>query len=225
MYSSNISYQNLSNGYCLIIGRKLCLDRDSTEIERRIVHGCILPLSWFQRETSLVARELIGCVLCVRQVDGTVLRCIITETEAYLGIKDKACHSYNDKRTARTDVMYGAGGTIYVYLIYGMYEMLNIITQTEGIPEGVMIRAAFFEEATQKKDFKQLAGPGKLTRCLGINRTLKGQSLGVDSGLWIEVAETFPEVVTTPRIGIDYAEEAKEWLERYCWKDHPSLSR
>ncbi|MDA3557202.1 DNA-3-methyladenine glycosylase [Acinetobacter sp. AOR15_HL] len=185
----------------------------------------ILPLSWFQRETSQVAHDLIGCVLCRRKADGHVIRCTITETEAYLGIRDKACHSYNDKRTARTDVMYGSGGTIYVYLIYGMYEMLNLITQTEGIPEGVMIRSAFLNGASTKKEYKLLAGPGKLTRYLGIDRSLKGQTLGEESGLWIESASTQPEVVMTPRIGIDYAEEAKEWLERYCWKDHLSLSR
>ena len=185
----------------------------------------ILPLSWFQRETSQVAHDLIGCMLCKRQADGHVIRCTITETEAYLGIRDKACHSYNDKRTSRTDVMYGLGGTIYVYLIYGMYEMLNLITQTEGIPEGVMIRSAFLNGASTKKEYKLLAGPGKLTRYLGIDRSLKGQTLGEESGLWVESASMQPEVVMTPRIGIDYAEEAKDWPERYCWKDHPSLSR
>ena len=77
----------------------------------------ILPLSWFQRETSEVAYDLIGCVLCKRQPDGQVIRSTISETEAYLGVRDKACHSYNDKRTARTDVMYRPGGTIYNYLI------------------------------------------------------------------------------------------------------------
>ena len=169
----------------------------------------ILPLSWFQRETSEVAYDLIGCVLCKRQPDGQVIRCTISETEAYLGVRDKACHSYNDKRTARTEVMYRHGGTIYVYLIYGMYEMLNIITQTEGVPEGVMIRSVFLNSASTKKEYKLLAG----------------QTLGEESGLWIEAAITQPEVVLTPRIGIDYAEEAKDWPERYCWKDHPSLSR
>ncbi|SSU57726.1 DNA-3-methyladenine glycosylase [Acinetobacter baumannii] len=103
--------------------------------------------------------------------------------------------------------------------------MLNIITQTEGVPEGVMIRSAFLNSASTKKEYKLLAGPGKLTRYLGIDRTLKGQTLGEESGLWIEAATTQPEVVLTPRIGIDYAEEAKDWPERYCWKDHPSLSR
>lgn len=185
----------------------------------------ILPLSWFQRETSEVAYDLIGCVLCKRQPDGQVIRCTISETEAYLGVRDKACHSYNDKRTARTEVMYRHGGTIYVYLIYGMYEMLNIITQTEGVPEGVMIRSAFLNSASTKKEYKLLAGPGKLTHYLSIDRTLKGQTLGEESGLWIEAATIQPEVVLTPRIGIDYAEEAKDWPERYCWKDHPSLSR
>lgn len=111
----------------------------------------ILPLSWFQRETSEVAYDLIGCILCKRQPDGQVIRCTISETEAYLGVRDKACHSYNDKRTARTEVMYRHGGTIYVYLIYGMYEMLNIITQTEGVPEGVMIRSAFLNSASTKR--------------------------------------------------------------------------
>ena len=75
----------------------------------------------------------------------------------------------------------------------------------------------------QPKDYKLLAGPGKLTRYLGIDRSLKGQTLGEESGLWVEAASTQPEVVLTPRIGIDYAEEAKHWPERYCWKDHPSF--
>ncbi len=88
-----------------------------------------------------------------------------------------------------------------------------------------MIRSAFLNGASTKKEYKLLAGPGKLTRYLGIDRTLKGQTLGEESGLWIEAATTQPEVVLTPRIGIDYAEEAKDWPERYCWKDHPSLSR
>lgn len=185
----------------------------------------ILPLSWFQRETSAVAYDLIGCVLCRRQPDGEVIRCTISETEAYLGVRDQACHSYQDKRTARTEVMYRPGGTIYVYLIYGMYEMLNLVTQTEGVPEGVMIRSAFLNTALTRKDYQRLAGPGKLTRYLGIDRTLKGQCLGEASGLWVEAATTQPEVVLTPRIGIDYAGAAKDWPERYCWKDHPSLSR
>ncbi|MFX9665143.1 DNA-3-methyladenine glycosylase, partial [Acinetobacter baumannii] len=86
-----------------------------------------------------------------------------------LGCQDKACHTYNNRKTPRTEVMYQAGGTIYVYLIYGMYEMLNIITQTEGVPEGVMLRAGYFEDAETRQEFKLMAGPGKLTRHMGIN--------------------------------------------------------
>lgn len=185
----------------------------------------ILPLSWFQRETSEVARELVGCTLCVRQESGEIRRCIITETEAYLGCRDKACHTYNQRKTQRTEVMYEAGGTLYVYLIYGLYEMLNIITQTEGVPEGVMLRAGYFEEASTRQEFKLMAGPGKLTRQMGIHRGYKGKRLELESGVWIEAKTEHPEIVQTPRIGIDYAEEAKDWLERYCWKGHPSLSR
>jgi len=99
----------------------------------------ILPFTWFQRDTSTVAEQLIGCQLCVRQDNGEILRCTISETEAYLGIRDKASHNYGGRRTARTEVMYSAGGHIYVYLIYGMYHMLNLITQTEHEPEGVML--------------------------------------------------------------------------------------
>ncbi len=185
----------------------------------------ILPFTWFQRDTSTVAEQLIGCQLCVRQDNGEILRCTISETEAYLGIRDKASHNYGGRRTARTEVMYSAGGHIYVYLIYGMYHMLNLITQTEHEPEGVMLRAAFFEDSVSKPDFKRLSGPGKLTKQLGITERFKGKMLGVETGLWIENKKIQPEIVRKKRIGVDYAEEAKDWLERYCWKDHPSLSR
>jgi DNA-3-methyladenine glycosylase len=195
------------------------------DMKRREHMAEILPLTWFQRDTSDVAHDLVGCRLCVRQDSGEIRRCIITETEAYLGCQDKACHTYNNRKTPRTEVMYQAGGTIYVYLIYGMYEMLNIITRTEGVPEGVMLRAGYFEDAETRQEFKLMAGPGKLTRHMGINRTFKGQKVGLESGLWIEQKTQQPEIVQTPRIGIDYAEEAKDWLERYCWKAHPSLSR
>jgi len=185
----------------------------------------ILPLTWFQRDTSIVAEQLIGCQLCVRQDNGEILRCIISETEAYLGIRDKASHNYGGRHTARTEVMYRSGGHIYVYLIYGIHHMLNLITQTEREPEGVMLRAAFFEDAISKTDFKHLSGPGKLTKRLGISGRFKGKTLGVETGLWVENKILQPEVVREKRIGIDYADEAKDWLERYCWKDHPSLSR
>ncbi len=130
----------------------------------------------------------------------------------------KARHSYNDKRTARTEVMYRHGGTIYVHLIYGMYEMLNIITQTEGVPEGVMIRSAFLNSASTKKEYKLLAGPGNLTRYLGIDRTLKGQTLGEESGLWIEAATTQPEVVLTPRIELIMPRKQKTGLNGIAGK-------
>lgn len=135
---------------------------------------------------------------------GEVVRTQITETESYLGEKDDACHARRGK-TDRTKIMYRKPGTMYVYLIYGMYDMLNIVTRTEGDPEAVLIRA------TDNFD-----GPGVLTRELEITKDKhNGKSLSEKAGVWIEErAEDFDvsRIKASPRIGIDYAD--KEWREK-----------
>jgi len=171
-----------------------------------------LPPDFFGRETVTVARELLGKRL-VRNLDGRRLSGLICETEAYVGESDSACHASRG-RTARTEVMYGPPGRYYVYLIYGMHHMLNIVTATEGAPEAVLIRALIPEEGIERMHAlrgdappARLAdGPGKLCQALAIDRTLNGQPVTGDS-LWLEPGIAVPEgdIRATPRIGIGYA--------------------
>lgn len=164
----------------------------------------MLSIRFFVRGTTRVAKDLIGTYLLRQDNDGKVMRTQITETEAYLGEQDDACHARKGK-TERTKVMYQKPGTMYVYLIYGMYDMLNIVTRSEGEPEAVLIRAT--------EDFD---GPGVLTRELDITKNKhNGQQLGREAGVWIEPrSDDFDTsaIETSPRIGIDYA--TREWKEK-----------
>jgi DNA-3-methyladenine glycosylase len=163
----------------------------------------MLTHAFFDRPAEVVAKQLLGCSLCVR-VGEKVERHIIIETEAYVGPHDLASHA-SKGRTARTEVMFKKAGTIYVYLIYGMYDMLNIVTGEKDYPAAVLIRGV-----------GKWSGPGKLTKALHITRSLNGKKLGKHSGLWVEEAlEQIPpdHIVCSPRIGVAYAKEwAKEEL-------------
>ena len=202
----------------------------------------VLDPSWFTRPTCVVAADLIGKVLCrkLTDTDGTVkiLRMRISETEAYIGKDDPACHSHAGSRTVRTEIMYAQGGMFYVYLTYGVHHMLNLVSGGEESPESVLIRAGFLTDdsdrlmeeqllSTNKQltHPTQLAGPGKLTKRLQIDRALNGKSISVESAVWLEDDGCQPPVSLRPRIGIDYADDAKDWLLRYIWTDHPSLSK
>ncbi len=133
--------------------------------------------------------------------DGTRNAFIITETEAYRGQEDRACHA-NRGRTTRTEVMYRQGGHVYMYLIYGMYWMLNIVTASKDVPQAVLIRG-----------IKDANGPGRLTRLLKLDRGFYGEDLVYSERIWIEEGMSNPYVETAPRIGIEYAGEP--------WKDMP----
>lgn len=148
-----------------------------------------------------LAPRLLGCFLCVKDGD-SVRRLVINETEAYYGEDDTACHAHRGK-TERTKPMYERGGIAYIYLCYGMYEMLNVVSGPEGHAEAVLIRGA-----------GEYNGPGKLTKALGITRALNTCDLSGDSpsDLWIEDREAIPEFDVSPRVGIAYAE--KEDRER-----------
>ena len=148
------------------------------------------------------AKALVGAWLCRRLENGTVMRRRITETEAYCGEEDTACHAHKG-RTARTDVMYSAGGCTYVYLCYGMHEMLNVVTGPEGRPEAVLIRGV--EDAE---------GPGRLTKALHIDRSLNRENLVSSRRLWIESDGARPKFTASPRIGIAYAslrDQKRKW--------------
>lgn len=154
----------------------------------------ILPHSFFQRKTLIVAKDLLGKYL-VRKINGKIIREKITEVEAYVGPHDLASHS-SKGRTKRTEAMHSRGGTIYVYFIYGMHHMLNIVTEMKDYPAGILIRAT---EVTK--------GPGKVAKKFKIDKKLYGKSLGKETGLWIENGEKIftKNIIKTPRVGVDYA--------------------
>jgi len=156
-----------------------------------------LSFDFFQRDVLEVCPDLIGKVLVRIFPDGSQFRSRITEVEAYRGEEDLACHAARG-RTVRTEVMYGVGGHVYVYLIYGMYWMLNIVTSVEGQPQAALIRG-----------LEKVSGPGRLTKKLEIDRSFYGLNLVRSEVLWIEDHSMEAAYTTTKRIGIDYAEEWK----------------
>lgn len=161
----------------------------------------ILPRAYFSRATLTIARSLVGKHL-VRSIDGRELAGKIVETEAYVGPHDLACHA-SKGRTPRTDVLFGPPGMAYVYMIYGMYYCLNVVTEREEFPAAVLIRAVEVEGAL-------IDGPGRLCRALGIDRTLNRVDLTIGKELWFEDrgGRVLSRLVGAhPRIGVDYAGE------------------
>jgi DNA-3-methyladenine glycosylase len=155
----------------------------------------VLDQKFFNRNTKLVARELIGKFL-VRKIGNEVIRSMITETEAYDGFQDQASHAFKGK-TKRTEVMFGPAGYFYIYLCYGMYYLMNISTREVGHPAAVLIRGV-----------EGADGPGKLTRMLKIDKKLSSKKAEKISGLWIEdggVKVPKNKIISTRRVGINYA--------------------
>jgi len=156
---------------------------------------------FFIRDVLVVAPALIGKNLVIKNKDGSFRKFMITETEAYNGTDDKACHASRGE-TPRNRVMFGEGGKIYVYFVYGMYWMLNFVTAPDGIPQAVLIRG-----------IEGYNGPGKLTKALGIDRSYYGEDLSTSVRIWVEDNGLKLSYQTGPRIGIDYAGE--------FWKNKP----
>ena len=160
-----------------------------------------IPECFFLRDVLEVAPELLGNYLV--QPEGHRLRSYrITEVEAYRGETDRACHA-NKGRTRRTEIMYHSGGHLYVYLIYGMYWMLNIVAGPEDIPQAILIRGV-----------EGFNGPGKLTREIGIDGSYYGEHLCISERIWLAGFGIAPEYRTAPRVGIDYSGEpwvSKPW--------------
>ena len=195
-----------------------------------------LNREFFDRDTVTVARELLGKHLVRVLEDGTELVCRITETEAYVGRMDKACHAYGYRRTARTETLFARPGTAYIYLIYGMYHCLNFVTEPEGEPCAVLIRGAEavtngdiiaenrfgckMEEMTgyQRKNF--LNGPGKVCRGLALTRAQNGLDLAEGTQLYLRDGPEPALIQTGTRIGIDYAQEAVDFPWRF-WTEEP----
>jgi len=157
-----------------------------------------LKNDFYTRDVLEVAPSLLGKMLVRRYADGREERFQIMETEAYRGEEDKACHARKG-RTPRTEVMYHSGGVVYVYLIYGMYWLLNIVTGLVDEPQAVLIRG-----------LKSVDGPGRVGRLLDLDTSFYGEQLELSTRLWIEDAETdCLSIRSTARIGIDYASD--EW--------------
>jgi DNA-3-methyladenine glycosylase len=162
--------------------------------------GIRLMRDFFERDVLSVAPELIGTILAIKSGEKDILRYIITETEAYRGTGDRACHA-SKGRTQRNDIMFHEGGRIYVYFVYGMYWMLNFVTGREGDPQAVLIRGV-----------EGCNGPGKLTRALGIDRTFYGEDLTTSERIWVENSGNKPVIKRGTRIGVDYA--GKYWKNK-----------
>jgi DNA-3-methyladenine glycosylase len=185
------------------------------------------------RDAVSVARDLLGKKLVSGETSG-----LIVETEAYAGSGDAACHSY--KRSGptgghRTNVMFGPGGYAYVYLIYGVYNCFNVVANTPGKPEAVLIRAlepregtSIMEERRKTRDVKKLCGgPGRLCIALGITRAHYGMDLCSPGELYIAEGEPVSEsrILATPRINVDYAGEAALLPYRFILRDSGFLSK
>lgn len=161
----------------------------------------ILSRDFFERDVLMVAPELLGKLLVRKFDDGRIERFRITELEVYRGEEDEACHAAKG-RTKRTEVLYHQGGKVYVYLIYGMYWLLNIVTGNDCEPQAILIRGV-----------EGISGPGRLGRRLELSSAFYGEDMP-SNRLWVEDdGQPVPSFITTPRIGIDYAGEwkHKEW--------------
>lgn len=177
-----------------------------------------LPQKFYLRDDVVeISKELLGKVLCTK-LNGQITKAIITETEAYAGVSDKASHAYKGRRTKRTEPMYAEGGTAYVYLCYGIHHLFNVVTNKADTPHAVLIRAGKPLEGSelmrerrkkQKIDDSLLAGPGSLSQALSITTAFSGANLLGDR-IWIEdhhIGFNDQDIVAGPRVGIDYAEE------------------
>jgi len=160
-----------------------------------------LAPEFFQRDVLKVAPDLLGKTVVRKSDNQFVQKYLITETEAYRGIEDLACHA-SKGRTKRTEVMFQQGGLVYVYLIYGMYWLLNIVTGKKNDASAVLIRSV-----------KSISGPGRVGKALNLDQSFYGENIYTSSRIWVEDTETKGKVISSPRIGIDYAGEP--------WKSKP----
>lgn len=194
-----------------------------------------LSKSFYQRsDVTRIARELLGKLLFTN-IEGVICGGRIVETEAY-SWKERGCHAFNERKSERNAIMYESGGHAYVYFCYGMHHMFNVVTNKKDHAEAVLIRAiepVAGEEDMKarrgilKSPFQLTAGPGKLTKALGIDRKLNGKLL-VDDEVWIEDAGekvNKNSIVASPRIGIDYAGDDALLPWRFYLKENPWVSK
>ena len=188
-----------------------------------------LPREFYLRDGLTVARELVGKKLVTRLPEGTTGG-IIVETEAYMGAIDAAAHSYRGK-TERTKIFFGAGGFVYVYLIYGMYLCTNVVANVTGVPEAVLIRALeptdgveLMKRRRGKNNLRGLcSGPGKLSQALGVTKNFYGADLCGEE-IFIETTDFQAQVAVTKRINVDYAGAAADYPWRFVAAGNDFLS-
>ena len=197
-----------------------------------------LPKRFYQRADVVeIARDLVGKVLCTR-IRGALTTAIITETEAYAGVGDRASHAFGDRRTPRTEPMYGSGGHAYVYLCYGIHHLFNVVTNSAGVPHAVLIRAGepvdgvktmLRRRGRPSADKRLMAGPGTISQALGIRTSMTGTSLA-GKKIWIEdrgFDVVDDQVIVSSRIGVDYAGDDAKLPYRFRLKapvDNPALT-
>ena len=194
-----------------------------------------LPRDFYTRTNVLsVARDLLGKLLVVPGPDGTRVSGMIVETEAYRGPHDRASHAYGGRRTKRTETIYGLGGTVYIFFVYGMYNQFNVVTNVEDVPHAVLVRALQPVEGIKimrqrrhgQPDRNLTNGPGKLCIAMGIDRGFDRADL-LGNEVWLEASEKIPprKIGSGPRIGIDYAEAWVDKPWRFWIKDNQFISR
>jgi DNA-3-methyladenine glycosylase len=190
-------------------------------------HSNPLSREFFERPTLKVAKELLGKVL-IRQSPNGTMHTKIVDVEAYVGPKDKACHA-SKGRTKRTEILFGPAGFTYVYLIYGMYHCLNIVTEREEYPAAILIRGLeLLGEVDAPSCQIRIDGPGRVCRFLEVDRAHNGLDATLGTALWIEdqgLAISRKQIQAQPRIGVDYAGEWAKKLWRFCLPAPPSAKR
>jgi DNA-3-methyladenine glycosylase len=195
-----------------------------------------LPQSFYLgSDVVAIAKALLGKYLFT-SIDGLVTGGYIVETEAYNGVVDRASHAYGNRRTKRTEIMFAEGGIAYIYLCYGIHEMLNIVTSTEGHAQAILIRAIeptegietiLLRRGMDKVKPNITAGPGSVANALGIDRKLNGISLQSDT-LWLEDRGLHfgnDQIAAVPRIGVAYAGQDALLPYRFYVKGNPFVSR
>jgi DNA-3-methyladenine glycosylase len=194
-----------------------------------------LDLTFYQSDDVVMLAKMLLGKLLVTHFDGELTSGIIVETEAYRGAIDKASHAYGNRRTGRTEVMFGSGGSAYVYLCYGIHHLFNVVSGTMDLPHAILVRAIepfegkdIMQRRTGKKKWDNSigSGPGNVTKALGIHTRHSGTSLLSQELFIADYGISFQdaEVVSTPRIGVDYAGEDAALPYRFIVKGHPNIS-
>ncbi len=195
-----------------------------------------LPITFYQNDDVVVLSEKLLGKHLFTFIDGELTGGIIVETEAYRGPEDLGSHAYNHRRTQRNEIMYAHGGVVYMYICYGIHDMLNIVTGTEGESHAILIRALQptvgldimrLRRGFDNDDRRLCKGPGALAKALGLNKSFNGVSLTGDE-IWIE--ENGPEVsaeliIACPRIGLNIVEPYKSIPWRFYIKGNKYISR